>query len=67
MVPWSCYALIRNSGNCAMDLGTTIICVLIAVALTYLLVVMRLPPLYGPPEKNSTPKVEPPDDRKPSR
>jgi hypothetical protein len=50
-----------------MDLGTTIICVLIAVALTYLLVVMRLPPLYGPPEKNSAPKVEPPDDRKPSR
>jgi hypothetical protein len=40
---------------------------LIAVALTYLLVVMRLPPLYGPPEKNSTPKAEPPDDRKPSR
>ena len=53
-----------------MDLGTIGIIIfgaIAAVALFFLLIVLSPPPLYGPPEKNGSAKVEPPDKHKPSR
>ena len=53
-----------------MDLGTIGIIIfgaIAAVALFFLLIVLSPPPLYGPPEKNGSAKVEPPDNHKPSR
>ena len=55
-----------------MDPFGIILGVFAAAALMFLLIglglgVIRPPPLYGPPEKNDSTKVEPPKDHKPSR
>ena len=51
-------------------MSNTITFVLIGVLLAAFLVLLlglRLPPLYGPPEKNDGAEGEPPDNHKPSR
>jgi|AmaraimetFIIA100_FD_contig_51_149879_length_367_multi_4_in_0_out_0_1 hypothetical protein len=55
-----------------MDIGGIILGAIAAAALLFLLIglglgMIRPPPLYGPPEKNGSTKVEPPKDHKPSR
>ena len=62
----------RKLGKRFMDLQGIIFGTVAAVALMFLLIGMgrgmiRLPPLYGPPEKNGGTKEERPDDRPPSR
>jgi hypothetical protein len=68
----SAHSFQRKSGNRTMDIGGIILGALAAAALLFLLIglglgMIRPPPLYGPPEKNGSTKVEPPKDDKPSR
>jgi hypothetical protein len=46
--------------------ATFILIGVLIVAFLVLLLGLRVPPLYGPPEKNGKPEVEPPDNHKPS-
>ena len=61
-----------KQGGHDMDPFGIILGVFAAAALLFLLIgmglgVIRPPPLYGPPEKNGSTKVEPPKDHEPSR
>jgi hypothetical protein len=52
-----------------MDLQGIIFGAIAAAALLFLLIgigrgMISLPPLYGPPEKNSSTKKEPPDEKR---
>jgi hypothetical protein len=48
-----------------MSIGTILMIAALLVAITVLLIGLRPPPLYGPPEKNDKAGGEPPDSDKP--
>lgn len=46
-----------------MSMGTIILIAALIACVTYLLIALSPPPLYGPPEKNGR-EMEPPDSQK---
>jgi hypothetical protein len=48
-----------------MSIATILLIAALLAAILVLLLGLRVPPLYGPPEKNGGGEVEPPDSHKP--